>query len=105
LLALGTPRQLARTIVAEIRLKIEIDPEHVDIATAILHRFTEEKPSVDASGLAITGILHDQIPDVLTRLVAAGVRVYRVDHDEPTLEDVYFALHTAASPEDEREVA
>jgi ABC-2 type transport system ATP-binding protein len=104
LLALGTPRQLARTIVAEIRLKIEIDPEHTNVALAILGRFTEENPTVDASGLSVTGIRHDQIPDVLAQLVAEGVRVYRVDHDEPTLEDVYFALHTAA-PEVDREVA
>jgi ABC-2 type transport system ATP-binding protein len=99
LLALGTPRQLARAIVAEIRLKIEIDPEHVETATSILHRFTDQKPLVDASGLAVTGIRHDQIPEVVAQLVAAGVRIYRLDHDEPTLEDVYFALHSAETPE------
>jgi ABC-2 type transport system ATP-binding protein len=95
LLALGTPSQLARDLVAEIRLTLEIDPSQIELATATLARFTAIAPTLDASGLAVAGILHDQIPDVVATLVAAGVRLYRVEHDEPTLEDVYFTLHTA----------
>jgi ABC-2 type transport system ATP-binding protein len=95
LLALGTPSQLARNIVSEIRLKVEIDLAQADLATAILGRYTDAAPSLDASGLAVSGIMHDQIPDVIAALVAEGVRIYSVEHDEPTLEDVYFALHTA----------
>lgn len=95
LLALGTPSQLARNIVSEIRLKVQIDPTQANLATAILMRFTAASPTLDASGLAVSGILHDQIPDVIATLVAEGVRIYSVEHDEPTLEDVYFALHTA----------
>ena len=33
------------------------------------------------------------IPDLLGALVAAGGRIYRLSPQEPTLEDVYFALH------------
>jgi ABC-2 type transport system ATP-binding protein len=95
MMALGTPSELARNIVAEIRLKVEIDLDHVTLATRVLARFTPATPSVDASGLAVSGILHDEIPEVIASLVAEGVRIYRVDHDEPTLQDVYFALHTA----------
>jgi ABC-2 type transport system ATP-binding protein len=95
LLALGTPSQLARNIVAEIRLKLEIDPAQANLATAILLRFTSTPPLLDASGLAVAGILREQIPDVISTLVANGVRIYSIEHDEPTLEDVYFALHTA----------
>jgi ABC-2 type transport system ATP-binding protein len=94
LLALGTPSQLARDIVSEIRLKLEIDPAQTDLAMAMLARFTAAPPTVDALGVTVAGILREQIPDVIATLVAAGVRLYRVDHDEPTLEDVYFALHT-----------
>lgn len=95
LMAVGTPSQLARNFVSEISLKLEIDPTHANLASSILRRFTQESPTLDAAGLAVAGILREQIPDVIAAMVAEGVRVYRVDHDEPTLEDVYFALHTA----------
>ena len=95
LLALGTPSQLARDIVSEIRLKLEIDPSQTDLAMAILASFTTAPPTLDALGVTVAGILREQIPDVIATLVAASVRLYRVDHDEPTLEDVYFALHTS----------
>ena len=95
LLALGTPSELARNLVAEIRLKLEIDPSQANLASAILARFTATPPTPDASGLAVAGIRHDQIPDVIAALVSEGVRIFSVDHDEPNLEDVYFALHTA----------
>jgi ABC-2 type transport system ATP-binding protein len=99
LMALGTPSQLARDIVAEIRVKVEIDPDQVPLATRVFARFTSASPTVDASGVAVSGVLRDEIPEVVASLVAEGVRIYRVDHDEPTLEDVYFALHTATPEE------
>lgn len=95
LMALGTPSQLAREIIAEIRLTLEIDPSQANLATATLAHFTPLPPTVDASGLTVAGIIRDQIPELVAAFVAAGVRLYRIDHDEPTLEDVYFALHTA----------
>lgn len=95
LLALGTPSELARNFVSEIHLKLEIDPSQVNLAGAILMRFTTGTPVLEASGLAVAGIMHDQIPDVIAALVAEGVRIYSVEHDEPNLEEVYFALHTA----------
>lgn len=98
LLALGTPSQLARSIVTEINLKLEIDPDQSQLASDILTRFTTATPTRNAVSLTVAGILHEQIPDVLTALIQAGVRIYRVEHDEPTLEDVYFALHTPAEP-------
>ena len=96
LLALGTPSELARDIVSEISLKIEIDLTQADSARAVLARFTTAPATSDATGLSVAGIRRDQIPDVIAALVVDGVRVYRVDHDEPTLEDVYFALHTTS---------
>jgi ABC-2 type transport system ATP-binding protein len=97
LMALGTPSQLAREVITEIRLTLEIDPAQADLATATLSHFTPVSPTVNASGLTMTGIVREQIPVLVKALVAAGVRLYRIDHDEPTLEDVYFALHTAGS--------
>jgi ABC-2 type transport system ATP-binding protein len=98
LLALGTPRELARNIVSEISLKLEINPAQTDLAVSLLKPFTAATPTLDAAGLSVSGILHDQIPHVVAALVREGVAIYRVDFDEPTLEDVYFALH-ATTPE------
>jgi ABC-2 type transport system ATP-binding protein len=102
LLALGTPSELARNIVSEISLKVEIEPTDVNVAMAVLARFTSATPTLDAAGISVAGIRRDQIPEVLAALVAEAVRVYRVDHDEPTLEDVYFALHTTHNGVEER---
>jgi hypothetical protein len=40
-----------------------------------------------------TGLGRDAIPAAVFALTALGVHVYRVEELEPTLEDVYFALH------------
>lgn len=53
-------------------------------------------------GVAVAGIRRDQIPDILAALIAENIRVYRVEHDEPTLEDVYFALHTPQNGVEEK---
>jgi hypothetical protein len=34
-----------------------------------------------------------QVPGLVARLVEAGVSIYRVAAQEPSLEDVYFAIH------------
>ena len=97
LLAIGTPSELAREIVSEISLKVEIDLTQADLTKKVMARFTSALPALDATGLSVAGIRRDQIPDVLAALVVDGVRVYRMDHDEPTLEDVYFTLHSGST--------
>ena len=43
------------------------------------------------------GIARDAIPELIGTLSAAGVRIYRVNPREPSLADVYFALHEEAN--------
>jgi ABC-2 type transport system ATP-binding protein len=43
--------------------------------------------------LVVGGIDREKVPELVAALVAAGVRIYRVVPQEPSLEDVYFALH------------
>jgi hypothetical protein len=47
----------------------------------------------EKSVVTVSGMKHDAIPDMLSKLIGDGVRVYRVVPQKPTLEDVYFALH------------
>ncbi len=94
LLALGTPHELSRQLGYALQLDIELDPEQVDQAAELLRRvehitgITSEKDVI-----TLEGISRESIPQLLGVLLEAGIRVYRVTPGEPSLEDVYFALH------------
>ena len=94
MLALGTPKELARQVMAEVQLALIVAPTDVASAVATLTPLTPSPIHVDDDTLSLANITREQIPALLAALVQAGVRLYRVDHAEPTLEDVYFALHT-----------
>lgn len=51
--------------------------------------------SADAPRMSAGGVARDAeaVADAVAALAAAGVRLYAVERDLPTLEDVYFALH------------
>jgi ABC-2 type transport system ATP-binding protein len=94
LVALGTPAELARQWGRSQRLGLEVAPDGLSTAIDVL-RTTQGTVDVvqEDQTLTITGIGRETIPDLVASLVAAGVRIYRVALQEPTLEDVYFALH------------
>lgn len=95
LLALGTPSELAHQYAPSAWLKIEVAPETLSLACDLLCKqpgitvHTAEEPQM----LALQGVAHEHIPDLVALLAAGGVRLYRVAPQEPSLEDVYFALH------------
>lgn len=94
LVALGTPSELARQLGRSRRLEIEVDHADLETAHGILQgAFDAEFDREDGALLKITGIEHARIPDLVASLVAAGVRLYQITPQEPSLEDVYFALH------------
>lgn len=95
LVAIGAPDELARDLRHGIRLEVELDggdpsglrppPEVRDVVwDEATRRLSAWVPQREA------------IPDLIAWLVAAGRRIYRVVPEEPTLEDVYFALHEGA---------
>jgi ABC-2 type transport system ATP-binding protein len=95
--ASGTPAELAAGLGAGTRVTVELEaPGGVD-AVALL----AEAPGahdVELAGeaparLRFTADDRDAVATVVARLVAAGVRVFAVERDAATLEDVYFALH------------
>jgi ABC-2 type transport system ATP-binding protein len=94
LVAVGTPAELARQWGHGQRLGLEVAPEGLSTAVDVL-RTTQGSVDVvqEDQTLTVTGIGRETIPDLVAGLVAAGVRIYRVALHEPTLEDVYFALH------------
>jgi ABC-2 type transport system ATP-binding protein len=94
LLALGAPAALAREIAPAGQLRVETDPSQMQAAAAAAGRRVELNQH-EQGVLVIPGVTREQIPDLVATLVNAGIRLYRIDYAEPSLEEVYFALHAA----------
>jgi len=102
LVALGTPAELARQVGRSQRLELEVAPEGVPATLEVLQTHLSGAEAVQENGtITLTGIGREAIPGLVASLVAAGVRVYRVAPQEPSLEDVYFALHGEAAVQGE----
>ena len=94
LLALGTPAELARRLVRSLRLEIEVASEGVPAALEVLRAALGTTDLAHQEGrITLQGADQEQVPEMVAALVGAGVRIYRVVPQEPSLEDVYFALH------------
>lgn len=94
IVAIGTPVDLSSQTTHNLTLEIEVDVGQVQQSVTLLQTFADvSELSHEKSMVTISGMKRDAIPDMLSKLVGDGVRVYRVMPQEPTLEDVYFALH------------
>ena len=94
LVALGTPAELAQKLGRSQRLEIEVAPDGVTAAVGVVKTSLGiADPALENSTLSVVGANREAIPGLVASLVAAGVRIYRVTPQEPSLEDVYFALH------------
>lgn len=94
-LAQGSPRELVDKYRAGTQLEIEISPGMLDKAMAALERIPSLQVQRGADNLLqVTGLTRTGVPDLIKRLIQADVDIYRVQPDEVTLEDVYFALHS-----------
>jgi ABC-2 type transport system ATP-binding protein len=94
LVALGTPTELARQLGRSLRLEIEVAPDGVLAALDVLEAtLGVVEPAPENGTLTVVGADREAIPGLVAALAAAGIRIYRVTPQEPSLEDVYFALH------------
>ena len=94
LVALGTPAELARKLGRSQRLEIVVAPEHVPAALEVLEaRLGTTDPALENGTITVMGAEREAIPDLVASLVGAAVRIYGITPQEPSLEDVYFALH------------
>ena len=96
LVALGTPAELARQYVKRLDVQIETAPEQIEEAIQILSgasSLIRGLPRRTNGSLTLTVIGREAIPNLLALLVSQGIRIYRLASNEPSLEDVYFALH------------
>jgi ABC-2 type transport system ATP-binding protein len=98
LLAIGTPAQLSQRMAPRLEVSVEIDPARHADAVALLSVLDGLSVQSDRAGvLRVGGIPRERVPDLASRLVAAGVPLYRLEPHEPSLTDAYFALqHSTA---------
>jgi ABC-2 type transport system ATP-binding protein len=95
LMALGTPGELVQQLQRNLRIEIEIDPNTYETAIRALQALPAIHLAKDTPKNVLRMDVMDRelIPDILQKLIGAGVRVYRTDPQDLTLEDVYFILH------------
>ncbi len=96
LVAQGTPAELAHQYVKRLDVQIETAPEQIEDAVEVLSNassLTRGLPRRTNGSLTLTVTGREAIPDLMKLLVNQGIRVYRLAANEPSLEDVYFALH------------
>lgn len=94
LIADGHPRELGRQLAGAGRVEIDVGPDEAERAATVAQRVTDGGPvHADGDTLTVEGIGHDRLPQLVAELARAGVAIYRVSPAEPSLEDVYFALH------------
>jgi ABC-2 type transport system ATP-binding protein len=92
LVALGKPAELARELAHTRTVQIVIAQEQISEAEAIFRMYTEAIHYKEGV-FVLDGLPYDQLPDVVYQLAEKQIRVYEIIPQQPTLEDVYFALH------------
>lgn len=94
LVASGTPAELTSALGRSLRLEIEVASDGLDKALEVLQtELGMAEPDHEDGIIRLPGAGRETIPDIVASLVAAGIRIYRIAPQEPSLEDVYFALH------------
>jgi ABC-2 type transport system ATP-binding protein len=96
LVALGTPASLARDLWQGVNVLVEVDrdPNALGITPNTLPTDAGDftwNPQTQEAAIRLPD--RECIPNLVRALVNAGTRITRVVPQEPTLEDIYFALH------------
>jgi ABC-2 type transport system ATP-binding protein len=96
LMALGTPAELGRSLWQGARVEIEVAPQMTAAALDVLQTFPDARDVVQVENQPVLTLAlpsREHIPQMVERMVAANVPLYRLTPQEANLEDVYFALH------------
>jgi len=97
----GPPGELMNDLDAPREVVVELHPEDVAAATALVDGAIED----GAAQVRFPRVGREAIPALISRLVAADLRVYQVSRVEPTLEEIYFGLHGDNTPRNMGSVA
>lgn len=101
-LALGTPAELGTSFGGRQAVEIEVSANTLPMALDALEAASGlYEVTADRETLKLSKIERQRIPELIAQLAAAGVRIFRVTTEEPSLEDIYFALHEKSEPGEE----
>lgn len=90
----GSPSDVVHAAALPVRVDIEVDGEHAAEALAIARAASADHATARPDGtIAVEGLARDAVPQLVSRLVAAGASVYRVSPEQASLEDAYVALY------------
>jgi ABC-2 type transport system ATP-binding protein len=99
MLALGAPSELASRLVGRQTVEIEVSPDTLTLAVNTLESLSgTAEVKTEGDRLKLSEVDRQQIPEIIAQAAAAGVRIFSVTTQEPSLEDVYFALHEKSVP-------
>lgn len=95
ILAMGSPADLARQVALTTqRVEFEVANGSTNRAADLLRGLPDVREViVEVDVITVQGPGREAIPALVHTLAAADVPLYRVTPQEPTLEDIYFALH------------
>ena len=89
-LTLATSRMSPR-----LEVSLEIEPSQQDTAMSLIASLDSLTVAAERVGmLRVGGIARERVPMLASRLIGAGISLYRLEPHEPTLTDAYFALQT-----------
>lgn len=102
MLALGTPSELGAKLVGRQAVEIEVSAETLTLALNAFKTIPGlADVQVDGDRIKLPEIERQGIPEVIAQLAAVGVHIFSVTTEEPSLEDIYFALHEKAEPSED----
>lgn len=88
----GSPAALAAEH-GQAALRLDIAAADHDRAIALVRRVADAPATVDDLGRVVAPVMRTHVPALLRALLAAGIDVHEARRLDPTLEDVYLALH------------
>ena len=91
--AIGTMAELTSQVAAEVPVTVLTEPETTGVALEIASGFGNATANGEPGRISVQGAGGDRVPTLIAALVHAGVPVREVTGREPSLEDIYIALH------------
>lgn len=90
----GAPEALTDELATQTVLEIEVGmTDNRDMKTFLDTRNMAYSALDKGNVFRLSGVERRLIPDLIKSLIDEGIRIYRVNPREETLEDIYFALH------------
>lgn len=94
LVAIGTPKELAAELGADLRYVVQVAESQHQWANELLRNEVIVTRSFQNDGeFSITVQSRDEVSEILAKMLSADIKVHGLIPQETSLEDIYLALH------------